>query len=485
MGFRPIRRPPSAARRSLVRAPARFPATGKRLWGGWGIREGGRIRYSLLLAAAFAALSLVPCAQAAGSAPVQSVTLSPAELFAFADKARDAGDFATAETAYRALTANPDIELRTEARFRLALMLADKMGKPREAAVELRQILDEKPKAARVRLELARIHAMLGNIGAAEREFRAVEATTTLPPEVERMVRFYAAALSARKPFGGSIEVAVAPDSNINRATRSSTLGTVIGDFTLDQDARAKSGVGLSLNGQAYWRRPVSNAADLLARLSAAGAFYRAHEFDDWALSLQTGPEFTVGTDRLALSAGPAWRWYGTDPYSLTLGGSASWTHPLGKRAQLRLEGGYGHVDNRRNDLQDANDFSLSAALDRAFTARSGGGLQLFVARETARDPGYSTTNGGVNLYAFREMGHTTVVASVGYSHLEADERLFLFPRRRIENRFTASLAGTFRSLRLGSFAPLARLRWERNKSTIEIYDFKRIAAELGITSAF
>jgi hypothetical protein len=229
----------------------------------------------------------------------------------------------------------------------------------------------------------------------------------------------------------------------------------------------------------------VSNAADLLVRASASGDFYREHEFDDWALSLQAGPEFALGTDRLTLSAGPSWRWYGTDPYSLALGGSASWRHPFGKRAELRIEGGYAHVDNRFNALQDADEFSLSAALDRAFTARSGGGVQLYASREAARDPGWSTTTGGVSAYAFRELGRTTIVASLGYSHLEADERLFFYPRRRIDDRVTASLAGTFRSLSVGSFAPLARLRWERNRSTLEIYDFRRITVELGITSAF
>ena len=55
----------------------------------------------------------------------------------------------------------------------------------------------------------------------------------------------------------------------------------------------------------------------------------------------------------------------------------------------------------------------------------------------------------------------------------------------RVDDRFTASLAGTFRALGVGTFAPLARLRWERNKSTLEIYDFRRITLELGITSAF
>lgn len=146
------------------------------------------------------------------------------------------------------------------------MMLADRMGKYRDAAVLLRAILDEQPKTARVRLELARMHAMLGNLGAAEREFRAAGATG-LSADVERMVRFYANALSERKPFGGSVEFALAPDSNINRATRSDTLGTVIGDFTLDDDAKARSGVGLSLRGQAYFREGLAPGAKLLLRM--------------------------------------------------------------------------------------------------------------------------------------------------------------------------------------------------------------------------
>ena len=427
--------------------------------------------------------ALAQAERGAPSADAETVTLSPAELFAFADRARDAGDVATAETAYRALAGNPDVELRSEARFRLGLMLADQQ-RWSAAAIEFRRILDDRPKAARVRLELARMQAMLGNLRSAEREFRAAEAAG-LPPEVERMVRFYANALSARKPFGGSLEIALAPDSNINRATRSDTLGTVIGDFELDKDAKARSGLGLSLRGQAYLRIGLERNSQLLTRISASGDFYRAGDFNDYALSLQTGPEYTSGRDRIAFYAGPGWRWYGGDPYSTTLGGGASWQHPMGKRAQLRIEAGISDVDNRRNDLQDSTVTTLSAALDRAFTARAGGGVQLYGNRDKARDPGYATATGGLSVYAFRELGRTTAVVSLGYSHLEADERLFLYPRRRIDDRFTASVAGTFRSLRIGSFAPLLRLRYERNRSSIELYDFRRIAGEFGVTSAF
>jgi tetratricopeptide (TPR) repeat protein len=413
-----------------------------------------------------------------------SVDLSAAQLFAFADAARARQDYATAGNAYRALTQDRDLEIRTEARFRLGMMLADNLKRYADAAIEFRRILDDKPDAARVRLELARMQAMLGNLAAARKELRAAVAAG-LPPAVEQLVRFYSRALNARKPLGGSVELALAPDSNINRATRSDTLGTVIGDFALDEDARAKSGLGLDFQGQGYFRHGIEPGTGLLVRASGSATLYRDTEFNDITVGIQAGPQYNWGGNQLTLSFGPSWRWYGRDPYSMTIGGNVSWQRPVGKRSQLRLDGGIAHVDNKRNALQTADDFTLSASLDRAFSARTGGGVQVYGFREAARDPGYSLASGGASVYLFREMGRTTLVGTLGYSHLEADERLFLYPRRRIEDRYNASLAVTLRALHLGSFAPLVRLKWERNRSSIEIYDYRRVAAEFGVASAF
>lgn len=416
--------------------------------------------------------------------PSAGVTLSAAQLFKLADEARERRDFVTAETAYRALAKDRDLELRTEARFRLGMMLADDLRRYSDAAIEFRRILDDKPDVGRVRLELARMQAMLGDLGAARKELRAAEAAG-LPQEVEQLVRFYSRALDARKPFGGSIKVALAPDSNINRATRSDTLGTVIGDFILDEAAQAKSGIGLDLQGQGYIRLGIEPGADLLVRASGSAVLYRAADFNDVNVGIQAGPQYAWGSNQLTFSFGPSWRWYGRTPYSRTIGGNVSWQRPTGKRSQVRIDGGIAHQTNKRNPLQTADDFTLSASFDRAFSARTGGGVQIYGFREAARDPGYSLASGGASIYLFRELGRATVIGTLGYGHLEADARLFLYPKRRVEDRYNASLAVTLRALRLGSFAPLVRLKWERNHSSIEIYDYRRIAAEFGITSAF
>jgi hypothetical protein len=213
------------------------------------------------------------------------IGLSAAQVFALADKAREKRDFATAEMAYRALSQDPNLEIRTEARFRLGMMLVDDFKRHSDAAVEFCRILDDKPAAARVRLKLARMQAALGNFTAARKELRAAQAAG-LPPAVEQMVRFYSRALNARKPFGGSIELALAPDSNINRATRSNTLGTVIGDFALDKDGQAKSCLGGNFQGQGYARIGIEPGADLLVRASGSAVVYGKAGFNDVITSL-------------------------------------------------------------------------------------------------------------------------------------------------------------------------------------------------------
>lgn len=87
--------------------------------------------------------------------------------------------------------------------------------------------------------------------------------------------------------------------------------------------------------------------------------------------------------------------------------------------------------------------------------------------------------------FLYRDTGRTTFVLGLGYNRLEADKRLFLFPVRRVDKRMTASLSGTFRMLRLGSWAPVARAFYERNRSSLTLYDYSRIAAEFGVSAAF
>ena len=90
-----------------------------------------------------------------------------------------------------------------------------------------------------------------------------------------------------------------------------------------------------------------------------------------------------------------------------------------------------------------------------------------------------------MSLLGWHEFGRTTVYATAGVRRLEGDARLFLFPERRKDWNLSLGAGATFRRLQLHGFAPVVRLDWERNQSTVGIYDFTRKAATIGLTRAF
>lgn len=432
-----------------------------------------------------AALLLSRPAIASGSDndEVQAVRLDSGQLLELAGQAQKSRDYSTADTAYRALFSDPSVEVRSEARFRLAMMFVGLKRLP-EAATLLRAILDEQPSAQRVRLELARVLDLMGDEVGARRALREAQAGG-LPPDVARLVDRYSAALRAQKPLGASIDIALAPDSNINRATRSPTLGTVLGDFVLDDEAKQRSGLGLALRGQGYARLSVASNANLFGRISGSADLYRDGEFNDVALAATFGPELRSGADRLSLEAGGLWRWFGGQAYSRAATISVNYSHPLGRKAQLRGTASMAFVDNRLNSLLDGRTYSASLSYERALSSRAGIGITLSADRQALRDPGYSTWAGQVTLFGYRELGPVTLVATVSHGRLKADERLLIFPEARSDRLYRASLGATFRNFRIGTFAPFLRATYERNRSTTEIYDFRKVRAEVGITRAF
>ncbi len=437
----------------------------------------------MLLVVLFTAEQPALCQTVADPAEPAKIAVSADQLLTLADQARRAGDLATAEAAYRALFADPSIEVRSEGRFRLALMLVS-LRRLAEAATLLRAILDEQPDAQRVRLEMARVLDLIGDEAGARRALREAQAGG-LPPDVARFVDRYSAALRAQKPIGASIDIAVAPDSNINRATRSDTLGTVLGDFELDEDATQRSGVGLALRGQGYARIALSGNVNVLGRVSGSADLYRAKEFNDLALAVGVGPELRSGADRLSLEVGSLWRWFGGVSYSRATTISANYLHPLGRKSQLRGTASFAFINNQLNRLQDGQIYSAAVSYERALSNSTGVGITFSGNRQVLRDPGYSSWGSQATVFAYRQAGPLTLVATASYERLKSDERLLLFPKLRSEHLYRASLGATFRNFRIGTFAPFAKATYERNHSTIEIYDFRRIRTEIGVTRAF
>ena len=430
------------------------------------------------IAAALAGTTPVVLSDDGTTTGVQAVT-----IFELAGSAEARGDVATAENAYRALIQDPDPEIRTEARFRYAKLLAAEAHFT-DAAVLLRQILDEKPNAAPVRLELARMLAQMGDMRAAGRELRTAQ-TAGLPEDVALVVNQFALALRSLRPYGGSIEIGIAPDSNINRATRSETLDTIIAPFELSDDARAKSGVGLQVGAQAYLRQSIGSQVSAQARLSSRSNFYRDKSFRDVLGSAELGLEIHFGRNKVSPTIGRNLRWYGGEHYSTTDSASVNWQRTIGRTSLLEAEVSTGRADYKFNPLQDGWVHGLTLAYERSLSPTFGARVSLSGQRQTAKDAAYATRSGGGSLLAWKQFGAFNTFASVSAQRLKADERIFLYPDVRKEWWLSASVGATLRQITWKGFSPLVRVTYERNNSSLTLYDYDRLGATFGITRTF
>lgn len=410
-------------------------------------------------------------------------TLSPAQMFDLAQARRDAAAIGDAIAIYDALAADPDPEIRTEARYRKGLMLAD-LGHFAEAAAAFRDLLAERPDVLSARLELARVLAAAGREAEARRELRQARAIG-IPQDAAAVVEQFATVLRSRRPYGVSFELGLAPDSNINRATEARTLDTIIAPLTLSSDARAQSGLGLRTAGQAFVRLPLAADLSLTPRLGLAANTFDDRRFNDVSASALVGLEWAGAADRISVSIGQTYRRYGGEPYARTDTVVVEALRPLSPRSQATIAFSAARTTYELNPLQDGKLYDLSLAYERALDPRTGLSLGASITRQTAADPGYATWAAGATVGAWRQTRWGEVSGSVGLRRTEGDARLFLFPEARREWLTSGRIGMTLRRLKLAGLTPTVRLIAEDNASTVGIYDYRRLAAEFSLARSF
>jgi hypothetical protein len=436
-----------------------------------------------LLSPTVALLSPAPAAAAGGHSESRKVAVAAADLLRVAEDFVRRGAPGRAKAILVLLSDDPDPRVRSEARFRRALLL-EKEGGLVGAAVLLRQVLDQSPEAAAVRLRLATMLLKMGDEASARRELRALR-SANLPADVAKFVDRMAASLQSNKPFALHVEVALAPDSNVNRATRSDTLGTVFGDFTFDDDSKAKSGIGAAARVRAQARLGLSNRVAVVGRTSLDANLYRHADFNDISLEVAAGPEWRLGPVRLNAEVSAGEHWYGMKPYQRSLRVAVSGATPIGPVSQLQLDASVRHTNNRINDLQDGSGASAQLRLERALSPRLLVSGSVGADRFRAADAAYSTRSWRAGAVAVRNLGGITVSLGLDIGRLKADDRLQLLPQARSDRSTRFSVGTVFRHLTVAGFAPVTRLIFERNRSTVEFYDYKRVRTEFGIARAF
>ncbi len=404
---------------------------------------------------------------------------------------------AAADAAVRSGTRRKDEEVRDN--FNLAVR-------------SFRNMLVREPNQVRIRLELGRAlfsrgnclqpptnlirHVLGDDCWAAEQHFLRV-ISKDLPPQVLFNVRRFIQICRARKRASGSLTLALAPDTNVNTSTSAQTVNIFGLPFQLDDQARAKSGIGVvgSVGGEVQrplpWLKliPRSNAL-----LRVGGSVFRREysggDFDDSNYGIYAGPRFVrrngqysilFQADRRAVNGRPYSRQYGLRVEGirmlgrqLAVGGSAEGSMQTAISVQGPV-GGAGLSWNGQSFLG----YSLTPGLNLRFMGGAGReNTDRFATRHSSRWVGAMAS------YDL-PLGFSLTAAQQYFStRFDQPNRLFS-PDPPTTGLWFSRLAFHNRVIQIGGFSPSISIIREDRDSNLTLYTYRRFRVEGGFERVF
>jgi outer membrane protein len=366
-------------------------------------------------------------------------------------------------------------------------LIASREKKFAEAVPYYRRIIVDHPDIVRVRLDLARALFETGDDDAAAYNFHLALAAGNLPSTVIDNVERYLAIIRSRQHFVYSVNVGIAPDSNLNKATAADHV-TLFGlPFALSQDARQKSGIGVTGTVAGEYRADLTPNIRWRSGALLYGLKYpSASEFDDSQARGSTGPQWFFKNGDISVLGVAQKRWYGEKAYSTGVGGRFEGQHWLTRQFlySAYFEGLSSSYDTQPfldgYYLDQGNFFSYYLTPSSFVRATFGLGYQK------AESDVFSNWYYKVGLAYQREFAYG-ITANVApqvqwWNYQETDP---LFGVRRQDRQIFVQLSLYKRDFTIFGFAPVVSYSYTTNQSNQSLFKFDRNQFQLGFTRQF
>ncbi len=371
-------------------------------------------------------------------------------------------------------------------------MIALETGDPKSAASRFRTILEDHPGETRVRLELAKALLAQGKLNAADYHLRLAQNDENLPEDIGRAISNARSIIRSKRNWKFGFDIGIAPDSNINSATNAETVDVNFGPVrlpvTLDEEARERSGTGLTASLFGSVRLPLSQRTAVVADLDANMVNYKGKQADDYSMQLAIGPEWKLGNrTNLSLQGVGLYRWYGGNLAARQFGAKLNLQHDLStsRRIAVQLDGR--HTDSAFGDGYRGWQLGGAATFEQVIAKSAIVSASLIARRDAMKLTSHSSKTFGFNLGIGGELP-LGINAGVfgGASRATYDEaQTFFSPDPRKDWRYQARVYLGLRQIRVWGFSPSIEYNFAQISTNYAIYASTRHRVEFKIARYF
>ena len=358
-------------------------------------------------------------------------------------------------------------------------------GQRKQAARLFDDILIHHPALVRVRLELAMALYLAERDDRAAHHFKLALAGG-LPEASSQNVKGLLCSIRNRRPVRYRFELALAPNTNINTATDSDTVDIFGLPFTLNNDSRSKSGVGVFVSGGVDWEPRLNATTKLAVSLQGQRTEYKGKSFDDTIISTRVGPMFGQGRLQWHVAATGFRRWFGTSGFNAGVGGLAQVRWRANNKWDWALVTSLQRLNYDLDKTQNGELLATQIQATYGLDARTLLIVKAGANRHFARAGFQSNTAWHGRFDFYRELVEgVSLTLSPEIIRRGFDEAHPLFGARRRDTALGASIEISKRDIRMFGLTPVVRYSFLKNTSNIGVYAFKRHQMSLGFTKLF
>ena len=244
------------------------------------------------------------------------------------------------QAAYQELT-NSEPEIEDVLFFRA--LLAQHRKEYDEAAALLNEAIIANPNHLNARRELANTLFLHQKYRLAEQAFHElIEFDST--PNMDGVYEGFINEIRSRKPFGITGHFSILPSSNVNRGTENLVFDSVIGEFVIDPDSRASSGIGLQAGTSGFYRIASDGKTHNVFSWGLNGTVYEASAYNTATVNFRFSQAKLISdVTRISYGAHARYTWRSDDADNSALGLSINLQHALNPHHTIHLAQRYKH----------------------------------------------------------------------------------------------------------------------------------------------